>query len=237
MIRVELSEIDKRQLGNLRRQASAKDSEKILMVLLNAEGKSAPEIGNMLKRHSHTVRDWLKRYLQGGSEELKRKYSPGRPTEKRDLVTQTIGEVLSFSPQVYGYPEAVWTIPLLSHHLEVEQKIKVSGDTIERSLKKAGFSYKRPSRTVSAKAPSKEEKAAAIARLIEEIKSLLKEPDWEVFTLDESHFSTEPYLIRGWFKKRWPPSDPGFAGAGTTHLLWLLETKDTKILLEKFSRV
>lgn len=237
MIRVELSETDKRQLENLRRQASAKDSEKILMVLLNAEGKSPPEIGNMLKRHSHTVRDWLKRYLQGGSTELKRKYSPGRPTEKRDLVTQAIDEVLSFSPQVYGYPEAVWTIPLLAHYLEIEHKIKVSDDTIERSLRKSGFSYKRPSKTVSAKAPSKEEKASAIARLIEEIRELLKEPDWEVFTLDESHFSTEPYLIRGWFKKRWPPSDPGFAGAGATHILWLLETKDTKILLEKVSRV
>ena len=237
MIRVDLSETDKRQLENLRRQASAKDSEKILMVLLNAEGKSPPEIGNMLKRHAHTVRDWLKRYIQGGSAELKRRYSPGRPTEKRDIVIKAIEEVLSSSPQTYGYPEAVWTIPLLSHYLEVELKIKVSGDTIERSLKQSGFSYKRPSKAVSAKAPSKEEKAAVIARLIEEIKALLKEPDWEVYTLDESHFSTEPYLIRGWFKKRWPPSDSGFASAGAKHLLWLLETKDTKILLEKVSRI
>jgi transposase len=237
MIRVDLSEMDKHQLENLRRQASAKDSEKILMILLNAEGKSPPEIGHILKRHSHTVRDWLKRYIQGGSAELKRKYSPGRPTEKRDRVIEAIEEVLSFSPQTYGYPEAVWTIPLLAHYLEVERKIKVSDDTIERSLKQAGFSYKRPSKAVSAKAPSKEEKAAAIARLIEKIKALLKEPDWEVYTLDESHFSTEPYLIRGWFKKRWPPSDPGFTGTRAKHLLWLLETKDTKILLEKVSRV
>ena len=44
MIRVQLSDDQRRELENFRRQASSKDSEKALMVLLNAEGKSAPQI-------------------------------------------------------------------------------------------------------------------------------------------------------------------------------------------------
>lgn len=236
MIRIKLSDRDKEQLENIRQQASAKDSDKILMVLLNAEGKSPPEIGNILKRHSHTVRHWLKCYLHGGAEEFKRKYSPGRPTCKRDMVSKMTAEIFSFSPQVYGYPDKVWTIPLIAHYIEARHKIKVSDDTIERSLKNAKFSYKRPSKAMSDETPSKEDKIAAITRLIKEIKALLKEPDWDVHTLNKSHFSAEPYLIHGWFKKMWPPSDPGFDGPGATHLLWLLESKDTKILLEKVSR-
>jgi len=207
------------------------------MVLLNAEGKSPPEIGKILKRHSHTVRSWLKRYLKGGSEELKRKYSPGRPTDKRDLINQMIADVFSFSPQVYGYPDHVWTTPFIANYLEAKHKLKVSEDTIERSLKNARFNYKRPSKAIEEEVPNREEKIAAITRLIKEIKALLKEPDWEVHKLDETHCSAEPYLIRGWFKKMWPPTDPEFTGLEATHHLWMLESKDTKILLEQVSRV
>ncbi len=34
------------------------------------------------------------------------------------------------------------------------------------------------------------------------IRKLVKQKDCIVYTLDESHFSTESYLVKGWFKKR-----------------------------------
>jgi len=33
-------------------------------------------------------------------------------------------------------------------------------------------------------------------------KDRLSKGETEIYALDESHFSTEPYLVRGWFKKR-----------------------------------
>ena len=66
MIRVQLSDNQRRKLENYRRQASSRDSEKALMVLMNAEGKSVPQIATLLKRHPHTVRDWIKRYKAYG---------------------------------------------------------------------------------------------------------------------------------------------------------------------------
>ncbi len=50
--------------------------------------------------------------------------------------------------------------------------------------------------------------ASLCVRIVDEIKGLLKKKECEIYALDESHFSTEPYLVQGWFKKRWLPQDP-----------------------------
>ncbi len=55
----------------------------------------------------------------------------------------------------------------------------------------------------------------------------------EVPAIDESHFSTEPYLIKGWFKKgeHFFPTD---AKAKTKlHDIWCIESENRIILLEK----
>jgi hypothetical protein len=116
-------------------------------------------------------------------------------------------------------------------------KITVSNDTVTRALNSMGYSYKRPSKTVSARAPSKEAKKQAIDSMLEGIKSLLSESETEIYALDESHFSTEPYLVRGWFKKRWPPQNRNKRQAGESHFLWMLESHNTKILLEEIKAI
>ena len=131
----------------------------------------------------------------------------------------------------------VWTVPLIAYDVEKKLNISVSTDTVTRALKNLGYSYKRPSKTLPLAAPSREEKINAIEKIIENIKDITNEKESTIYALDESHFSTEPYLVQGWFKKRWPPSNPGFDEAGAAHLLWMLESKDTKILLEKVSRI
>jgi hypothetical protein len=93
----------------------------------------------------------------------------------------------------YAFPRPAFTLhfsPFTFHE-----------DTIERALKEMDYTYKRSAKGVSEKAPGKEEKKEAITRLIAEIMEFEKQHDCEIFALDESHFSTEPYLIRGWQKK------------------------------------
>ncbi|MCP4118906.1 MAG: hypothetical protein GY737_26620, partial [Desulfobacteraceae bacterium] len=46
--------------------------------------------------------------------------------------------------------------------------LSVSGDTVTRALNAMGYTYKRPSKTVPAKAPSKKEKAEKVQAMIEE---------------------------------------------------------------------
>jgi len=57
-----------------------------------------------------------------------------------------------------------------------------------------------------------------------------------MFALNESHFSTEPYLVQGWFLKRWPPQNIHQQPERKSHILWLLELENTKILLEEIKQ-
>ena len=150
---------------------------------------------------------------------------------------QHIAGILSDSPIKQGYQDSAWTVPLIAHHARAQLDFTVSRDTVVRALKDMGYTYKRPSKTVPGTAPSPEEKRSAMRRMAEEVKELTKKKDSVVYALDESHFSTEPYLVRGWFKKRWPPQDSNEPQTRKSHVLWLLESHNAKILLEKIQEV
>jgi transposase len=232
MIRVQINQQEEEELQRFRGQSSSRHSEKALMVLMNANGESPVIVAGKLSRNPHTVRFWLKRYLAGGLEGLKRKYSPGRPSDKRMECIEVTKEILAQSPQQFKYPDSVWSIPLIQYHLKTEHQLEVSEDTLVRSLKDLGYSYKRPSKTVSPKAPSPAEKKVAVKAMIEAIGKLIEEKPCEIFALDESHFSTEPYLVKGWFKKRWPPQDSWCHKKGKLYYVWMLKFKEAAFLLE-----
>ena len=153
MIRVQLSDDQRRELENFRREASSKDSEKALMVLMNAEGKSPPEIARLLKRHPHTVSDWIKRYIAYGIKGFNRKYSPGRPKEKRKKLMEYIETIISDSPLMHGFEEEAWTVLLITHAARRDLNIEVSKDTVLRALKDMGYTYKRSAKKFIKKRP------------------------------------------------------------------------------------
>lgn len=237
MIKVHLTKAQRQELENSRRQASGKDSEKALMILMNADGKTAKEIAQILKRNPHTVRDWLKRYKAKGISGLRRKFSPGRPDEKRKQLMHYIETIISESPSTHGYIDAAWTVPLITYHVNERTDISTSRDTVVRALKDMGYSYKRPSKTVPGNAPPSEEKRQAIEEIVRQIETMTKKKDCLVYALDEAHFSTEPYLVQGWFKKRWPPQDSNQQEKRKSHVLWMLEFNEQKILLEKIEEI
>lgn len=237
MIKIQLSDEQRKELELFRRQASAKDSEKALMVLMSSDGETVKHIARTLKRNPHTIRDWLKRYQAKGLAGLARKFSPGRPSDKRIKLMSHIEMIISEPPASYGYQDAAWTVPLIAYHMNTQIGLNISRDTVIRALKDMGYCYKRPSKTVPGTAPSSEEKRLAVDQIAQQIKELMKQKDCVVYALDESHFSTEPYLVQGWFKKRWPPQDSNEQKKRKSYVLWMLESGDTKILLEKVQKV
>ena len=114
------------------------------MVLLSSEGKDVSSIAKALKRNPHTVRDWLKRYNAAGLKGLSRKFSPGRPDEKRAKLKSHIQEILRDSPVEHGYQDHVWSVPLIVHDAALKLDLSVSGDTVTRALNAMGYRYKRP---------------------------------------------------------------------------------------------
>ncbi len=196
-LRTVLDEEERRELKALRQKQNDYRSERALMVLLNADGDTAPTIANKLHRNAHTVRSIIKSYHADGLKGLERDYSPGRPSVRAKEIIPLLHKYLNHSPQDYGYPQQCWTKWLLIELCEKESKIKVSSATMVRALHEAGYSWKRPRKTVPAKAPSKAEKKAAVKNLIAEIQEVMDSDDAEVLMLDESHFSNEPHNLRG----------------------------------------
>lgn len=223
MIKIQLTNKQRLELESFRKQASSKDSEKALMALLSNDGKSVPEIALMLKRNQHTIRDWLKRYSTQGINGLSRNFSPGRPNTMRKKIKQHIKQIIGNSPMEHGYQDSTWSVPLITFEVNKNLDLNASSKTVTRTLKNMGYVYKRPSKTTPGHAPTKKEKQEAIRKMVRDILKIIVQKESVIYTLDESHFSTEPLLVRGWFKKRWPPQDSNTQVERKSHILWMLE--------------
>ena len=237
MLRIKLTSVQRQEVESFRKQASSKDSEKALMILLSNDGNSVPAIAQALKRNAHTIRLWLNRYKDKGVKGLKRNFSPGRPGELRQKVQRHIQDIIGTSPTEYGYQDSAWSVPLITFEVNKSLNMNVSPKTVTRGLIGMGYVYKRPSKTVPKDAPSREEKRESVKAMVQEILNMVEHKESVIYALDESHFSTEPYLVRGWSKKRWPLSHSFIQKKTNAHMLWMLEHQNTKILLEKIHEI
>lgn len=199
MIRIKLSESAKVELEKYRYQSSSKVGEKAFMVLLSSQGYSPKEIAERLDRNPHTVRLWLKRYKLNGLSGLSRHHSSGRPNDLRTKVKEYLSSIIDESPTKYGYDSEVWNCRLLCFELS-KNAINASISTLKRAFREMGLSYKRTTKRTPKNTLSKEEKLKRVNEMISEIQSIMSKA-CEIFFLDESHFSNEPYVIRGWSKK------------------------------------
>jgi len=83
-LRVRLNEEERAKVE--RRYPTARDAEtrtRYQMVLLAADGKSAPQIGWLVRRSEDTVRRVLRRFLQLGLDGVPHRPHPGRPVAAR----------------------------------------------------------------------------------------------------------------------------------------------------------
>lgn len=233
MIKISLNTEQRKELEVYRSSGRSENAERALMVLMNADGVSPPEIAKQLRRHPHTVRDWLRRYKQQGISGLNRLYAPGKLPRLRQMVGHAIEEALLYPPSHFKYPVSLWTTSLLADWLRREKSIEASQDTIERALKERGYRFCRSGTQAPLDTPSKEEKLAKIGNLIDEMQLAIDGQKCAVLALDESHFSTEPYVLSGWQKKLWPPENSNPKKARASHRIWRIEFGDRQVLLEE----
>ncbi len=196
MIKILLTEEEERELGKIRRRISDYRSERALSVIMNSEGGNPVQIAKTLKRSYFTVRKWLLSFKKKRIEGLNRTYSPGRPANSRTELKSYLDIWLKETPEKYGFIQNCWNKKLIISLYEKEKGKTISEDTAERALKDAGFSYKRPKKSIPLTAPSKEEKLLRVKAILSEIKEMVNKEQTEVLAIDESHFSTEPYLIK-----------------------------------------
>lgn len=234
IVKLELGETCRRALEDLQTNGSNQIRERSLAVLHCAAGKKIAWIAEALNRRPLTVRTWINAFEENGISGLKRAYSPGRPSYRRKELQPRLTEYLGHSPRDYGWAEELWTTKTINAQFEKDLGRKFGTRTIERLLQDAGYSYKRARKSMPLSAPSKEEKLARVNEIAKDILNLAVTDDVEVVFLDESHFSSEPYVVRGWYKRGRPffPSDSQSQG-GDVHF-WGLRAGEKIFLLEEF---
>ena len=172
-------------LSELRLERNRKFADRIRVILLLDSGESAADISRFLFLNEGTVRNYEKRYKEGGLEKLVNDYYIGRsaylsPEEQSKLTLELESKV---------YP----TTKLVIFYIKKEFGVVYTVGGITTLLHKLGFSYKKP-KGVPGKAKT-EEQEAFVKRYNRVKKKGL------VYFADSTHPMLNPILSAGWIRK------------------------------------
>ena len=130
MIRIYLPHEQREALERARRIRSSSLAERCFAVLLSDRGQRVAAIAASIGRHEHTIRSWLKAYLNAGIEGLKATPPPGRANRKENEALALLQPVLAKHPSDYGCGSFETTrsyfLALNSNHLK-KQALRIAG--------------------------------------------------------------------------------------------------------------
>lgn len=232
MLKITLQEKERTLLHKAKSRTDI-PSERITIILLCDSGMKATEIAQIVNLNTNTVRSHIKAYLESSIEGLSRVYSPGRPSTRDMVLIPFLEKCLKECPSKYGWDKVTWDSVSIIASFKKDSNITISHDTVTRAMKSLGYSYKKPQKSPSINAPSKEDKIKTIKNVIYLIKNDLENNDADIYCSDESHFTNEPYLPRGYFKKGTQSANSWPKKAGDKEPFWFIESSEWKVFLEK----
>lgn len=131
-----------------------------------------------------TVRDWIRRFEQGGVDALRDEDRPGGPRKLNEEEEEILQDLLR------RYPSRPATVIA---RLRARTGKSIGRDTLRRYAKRFHLSWKRFRRSLRKK---RDEKAFRLAQ--DELAELLKEPELDVVYFDEAGFSLKGVVPYGW---------------------------------------
>ena len=127
------------------------------MVLLAADGRSAPEIAPMVQRSDATVQRVLHRYQDGGLAAVPCQRSPGPAPTVTPAWEAELRRVIDVDPHDVGVASPLWTTGLLATYLAAQTGLETSDETVRRYLHRFDYVCKRPKWTLKRKAEEQED--------------------------------------------------------------------------------
>jgi transposase len=169
MIRMDLSDEQRRELQQVSRQAVGHVALRAQMVLLCARGYRVPQIAQVHDCGEDVVRLWLHRYRAAGIAGLADEPRSGRPPKDR-LAAQIVDTQAGQSPECSGHARSFWTVATLTAFLLSRFRLALSRSSVRRYLKATGWRWARPrlapARKVDPAAPAKLAALAAAAQAV-----------------------------------------------------------------------
>jgi transposase len=124
------------------------------MILLSAEKRlKVPEIAEIVRESDATVLRWLKRYMSEGVNGLEDAPRPGREQTVTATYREELIEAVHRRPRSLDLPFSMWTLQRLADYMAEQTGIRVSAETVRRTLKDAGIVLSRPQHTISSPDP------------------------------------------------------------------------------------
>lgn len=110
---------------------------------LLAEGRAPAAVADALGCCLASVYHWLAAWRQAGLAGLVERRHAGGPRRLTGAPEERLDALLGSDPQVAGYQQSGWTVPLLQAEL-AKTGTAVSERTIRRTLHRRGWRWKRP---------------------------------------------------------------------------------------------
>jgi len=118
-------------------------------IVLNMEGKTAPEIADILKVHRSKVSIWLRNWKENGMDGILEGHRSGRPPVISAAQRQELADILDSGPVAYGFTSGVWTSPMVARIIKEEFAVTYHPAHVSRILHDIGFSVQRPRKTLA----------------------------------------------------------------------------------------
>jgi transposase len=122
------------------------------IVLLADDGRTAPQIGRLVRRSPDQVRRVLHRYARAGLAGLVPRKAPGRPLAVTRAWLAELRRVIELDPHRVGVPTAIWSTRLLAAYLAEATGHRAGIETVREHLHHAGYVCKRPTWVLKRKA-------------------------------------------------------------------------------------
>jgi transposase len=224
-----LSEEEKKYLQNaLKSEARSEVRERILIFLLENDGKNYQQIADFLGCSPKTVAYWAAHGNPNNIDSLQDKRRQGNQTKVTDKYISILLEVVDKNPEDFGYDFGRWTGKRLSEHLEKETGIKLSKSQIARILKRKKYSYIWGKYSLEDK-QNQEQRNAFKEKLDYYIKISKENPDLvQIWFWDESGFSLRVIRRKAWTKKGKRKKVKGIRRRGRVNIMGGLRYSDKK---------
>lgn len=170
-------------------------------ISMRAQGLQISQISNGLFKNERTIRRWIKEFSEIRMASI---FSGHAGNENASKLTreqkEEVKEALERLPSEYGIPKGFWNVPYLKSYIEATFGIVYeSPQSYHLLLRFCDLNFKYPD-TFSHKR-NKELIENRMDEIREEIKTYLKDPEWEVFAADEVRMMLEALTRRAWLRK------------------------------------
>ncbi|MBX3050856.1 MAG: helix-turn-helix domain-containing protein [Caldilineaceae bacterium] len=118
-------------------------AQRLMIVLLSAQGQRVQEVSREVDLHPINVRKWIHRFNADGMDGLRSGKSPGRPPVFSDSQRDQIVDLANSDPRKMGLSFSQWSLQRMRKYLlDNEMVEQISVETIRQVLRANGVRHR-----------------------------------------------------------------------------------------------